>query len=174
VASLKPVRELDFLRLGLAFLFAVLAAGLAALGYLNRNFLFEWQRVKTVGEFSVAEDPKLSAAALAFAQEKIARPGENCVHQWLGRDEKYLYLTVGCARLEEKLGEVSTSGDANFHPTRFRYDGDEIKNWEQPNDEEYANSMRRLFPKEAQAQLKGRLNQELFLKLLRAKQLPTP
>jgi hypothetical protein len=165
---------MDFLRLGLAFLFALLAAGLAALGYLNRDFLFEWQRVKAVGEFSAAEDPGLSAAALAFAQAKIARPGESCVHQWVGRDEKYLYLTVGCARLEEKMGEVSTNGDANFHPTRFRYDGDEIENWEQPNEEEYANSMRRLFPKEAQMLLKGRLNQELFIRLLRSKQPATP
>lgn len=162
---------MDFLRLGLALLFALLAAGATALFYLNRDFLVEWQRVKTAGSFTAAEDPKLGAAALAFAQAKIARPGEACVGQWVGRDEKYLYMAVGCARLEDKMGELTASGDSNFHPTRFRYEGGEIENWEQPNQEEYANSMRRLFPKEAQDLL--RLNQDLFFKLLKAKQ-PAP
>lgn len=161
---------MDFLRLGLALLFAVLAAGGAALFYLNRDLLVEWKRVRPAGEFKAAEDAKLAAAALAFAQEKMARSGEDCVGQWVGRDDKYLYMAVGCAKLEEKMGELSTSGDSNFHPTRFRYDGGEIENWEQPDQQEYANSMRRLFPKEAQDLL--RLNQDLFIKLLKAKQLP--
>jgi hypothetical protein len=159
---------MDFLRLGLALLFALLAAGGTALFYLNRDLLVEWKRVKPVGAFTSAEDPKLAAAALAFAQEKMARPGEDCVGQWVARDEKYLYMAVGCAKLKEEMGELTTSGDANFHPTRFRYDGDEIENWEQPDQQEYGNSMRRLFPKEAQDLL--RLNQDLFIKLLKAKQ----
>lgn len=161
---------MDFLRLGLALLFALIAAGASALFYLNRDFLVEWKRVKPVGEFETAQDPKLAAAALAFAESKMARPGENCVGQWVGRDEKYLYMAVGCAKLEERMGELHTSGDANFHPTRFLYDGDEIENWEQPDQQEYGNSMRRLFPKEAQDLV--RLNQDLFIKLLKAKQQP--
>lgn len=171
---LKRAREFDFLRLGLALTFALVAAAVAGLVYLNRDFFFEWERVKAAGQFSAEEDPVLSAAAIQFAQEKIARPGASCVGQWIGKDESFVYMTVGCARLEEKLGEVVTVGDANFHPTRFRHDGRDIENWEQPNQEEYANSMRRLFPKDAQGLLKGRLNRELYLKLLRAKQTPTP
>jgi hypothetical protein len=171
---LNRTRQFDFLRLSLALTFALVAAAAAGLVYLNRDFLFEWQRVKAVGKFTAEEDPILSAAALQFAQEKIARPGASCVGQWIGKDERFLYMTVGCARIEEKLGEVVTIGDANFHPTRFRHDGRDIENWEQPNEEEYANSMRRLFPKEAVERLKGRLNRELYLKLLRAKQAPTP
>lgn len=158
------------MRVGLAFLFAFIAAGATALFYLNRDVLVEWKRVKAAGTFSAAEDPKLRAAALAFAQEKIARPGETCVDQWVGRDERFIYMAVGCAKLEEKMGELTTSGDSNFHPTRFRYDGSDIENWEQPNQEEYGNSMRRLFPKEAQDLL--RLNQDLFIKLLVDRQHP--
>lgn len=168
--KLKPIRELDFLRLGLALLFALLASGATALFYLNRDLLVEWKRVKPAGTLITVEDPKLRAAAIEFAQAKMARPGETCVGVWAARDEKYLYMGVGCAKLEEKMGELTTSGDSNFHPTRFRYDDDEIKNWEQPDQEEYGNSMRRLFPKEAQDLL--HLNQDLFIKMLQGKLQP--
>lgn len=168
--KVRALGSVDFLRLGLALLFALLAAGATALFYLNRDFLVEWKRVKAVGGFTATEDPKLFASAIAFAQEKMARPGETCVGQWVGRDEKFLYMALGCAKLEERFGKYGTSGDSNFHPTRLRYDDGEIKSWEQPNQEEYSNSMRRLFPKEAQDLL--RLNSDLFLKLLVAKRQP--
>jgi hypothetical protein len=71
-------------------------------------------------------------------------------------------MTVGCARFEERAGKIETSGDANFHPTRFRYGGGQVTGWEQPNEAEIDNSMRRLFPREAMRLLPGHLNPEAF------------
>jgi hypothetical protein len=156
------VVESKILHFTLALLLALIAAGLAALAYLNRDFVFEWQRVEAVGKFSTQPEPALSGAALSFAQEKMARPGETCVGEWLGKDDRYLYMTVGCAHFEEKAGKIETSGDANFHPTRFRYSGGEVSKWEQPNEAEFDNSMRRLFPREAMQLLPGHLNPEVF------------
>ena len=154
--------ESKVLHLTLALLLALIASGLAALAYLNRDFFFEWQRVGAIGKFSSQLNPGLMGAALSFANEKMARPGETCVGEWLGKDDRYLYMTVGCARFEEKAGKIETSGDANFHPTRFRRSGEEITNWEQPNEAEFDNSMRRLFPREAMQLLPGHLNSETF------------
>lgn len=167
MAKFEPKRFL------FAFTFALLAGGIAAVAYLNRDLVFEWQRVKAVGEFTAAPALELEAAAIQFAEKKIARSGQVCVGQWVGRDEKYVYMTVGCAKFFQELGETKAEGDQNFLPTRFRYDEKEIEHWEQPNLDQFANSMRRLFPKEAMAALAGKRNADLYLKLGLARQAST-
>ena len=149
------------------------SSGLTALLYLNRDELFDWQRVKAVGVFQPAEDPALRAAAVAYADKLIAHRDQVCVDQWVGKDDRYVYLALGCARFEEAAGAIQTSGDRNFHPTRLRYWGTNILSWEQPDESEYRNSMRRLFPREAEALVNVRLNEEIFRRLGIAKQAAT-
>lgn len=150
------------LHLSVALALAVLAGGIVGLISYNRDALFEWQWVKFQGAFSPQENLELRAAARKLYQEKMARPGQVCVDQWIGKDDRYLYMAIGCAKFEERLGAVETSGDSNYIPTRFRYDGKDIEHFQQPDLSEFENSIKKLFPREAYHLLAVRLNEEQY------------
>jgi|GEM_PF-7067781 len=143
----------QFSRLAVALAFAGVAALLTNTLYNERDRVFEWSWTKAHGKFDASPDEEHAKAARAFAEGK--RPGQACVEKWLGKDEKYLYLALGCARFEETLGEVKAlDGDHNFLATRMRYSGDTVQSIEQPHPQAYQNSLRRLFPVEAAEKLR--------------------
>lgn len=116
------------------------------------------------GKFDPAPHPALEAAAVAYAEQK--RPGQACVAKWVGKDDKYAYLALGCARFEETLGQVKIAqGDTNFLATRMRYSGDSVSSMEQPRLSSYDNGMRRLIPREVAEQLVNTRSQPEFLRL---------
>lgn len=133
--------------------------------YFFRDSFFEWQWRKPVGAFTEQEDPKLRQAALEFAQKNLAALGETCVDQWVGKDERFIYMAVGCAKFAEKLGQVEAEGDENFIATRFRYDGEEIEAIDQIGGGEFKNAIRRLYPKAAAYLLMVRMNQDVYRRL---------
>ncbi len=115
----------------------------------------EWNWAKVNGAFDATPDESRSRAARDFAEASHA--GQACVEKWLGKDDKYLYLALGCARFEESLGEIKAhGGDPNFLPTRMRYDGDRVLSMEQPKAKAYQNGLRRLFPVEAAEKLRNK------------------
>jgi len=133
--------------------------------YFFRDSFFEWQWRKPAGVFTEQEDPKLRQAALEFVQKKITEPGEVCVDQWVGKDERFIYMAVGCALFAEKLGQVEAKGDQNFIATRFRYDGEEIETIEQIGNGDFKNAIRRLYPKAAAYLLMVRMNEDVYRRL---------
>lgn len=144
----------------LALFFAGLSAGATYCVYSHRDFLFEWGWAKGQGKFSEAADEKLRIAARDFAEAK--HPGRVCVDKWLGKDEKYVYMTIGCALFRETLGEVRAEGDENFAPARLRYSGEKIESMEQPAPDAFTNSLHRIFPKEAADKMRGQQSRPEF------------
>jgi hypothetical protein len=159
----KSVRD-RLLHLTLALAFALIFGGAAGAAYFYRDSLFEWNWVRSAGSFTEKENPGLRKAALLYLEERLSKPGEVCVDQWIGMDERYLYMAVGCAYFEEKMGQVEAIGDANYLATRFRYRRDEIEHLEQPDLREFRNSLRRLFPRQAAHLLMVKMNPDHYRK----------
>ena len=140
--------------------FGCLSALLAGFVFQHRDSFFAWEWHRAHGKFEEKAEEKLELAARDFAESQ--RPGTVCVSKWLGKDEKFLYLAMGCARFRETLGEVRFQGDGNFQPARFRYLGEKIEKMESPEAEAWENSLRRLFPKEAADKFRFSLSQPEF------------
>jgi hypothetical protein len=111
---------------------------------LHLDSFVEWNWATSRGQYSEAENITLSVAAVKYAEE--GKPGKVCVEKWLGRDDCYLYLALGCAAFRTHLGEVEVDGDPNYLPTRLRVHGSEVGDLEQPSAPSFANGLRRLFP----------------------------
>jgi hypothetical protein len=124
-------------KLGVALVFALVAAGAAALVYGKRDFLFEWDWAKTHGTFEAGVPPALVASARDLAEAK--HPGAACVAKGLGHDDKFVFLAVGCGRYPE-------NGEAPLAAARARYSGEQASSLEIPSREAYPNSIRRIFP----------------------------
>jgi len=140
-------------RLVVALVFALIATLITYFFYKERDQIFEWSWTKAHGSFDSSPNEKLGIAALAFAESE--NPGKACVGKWLGKDDRYLYLALGCARFEEKLGEVKAlGGDSNFVATRLRFYGEKVLSMERPQAKSYQNGLRRLFPREAAEKLR--------------------
>lgn len=133
-------------RLAVAMAFALVAAVVTALIYFERDLIFQWDWAKPHGRFQAEPDETLERLARDYAETQ--RPGAACVGKWLGKDEKFLYLALGCARFDEKMGKLEVEGDTTYIPSRFRYSGQEIRSFEQPNKNRnaYENGIRRIFP----------------------------
>ena len=144
------------LRLAIATGFALLGAGATAVIFHYRDFVVAYDWRDDQG-FTTKEDPVLRSAALAFVAKQ--RPGETCVEEWIGRDDRYVYLTVGCGSFD---AEGVKAGDANFRPARFRYDGGEISAFEQPMPGSGENGLRRLFPKAAWEPVRLHVNESVY------------
>ncbi len=154
-------RNGTLIRLAVAFAFAGAAMVATTLVYNERDQLVDWSWSKSHGKFDPAPNEPLAAAARDYAEKQ--HPGQACVSKWLGKDDKYLYLALGCARFEETLGEVkAVEGDSNFLATRMRYSKDTIEGMEQPHPKAYQNGIRRLFPMEAAEKLRNTNSQPEF------------
>lgn len=141
-------------RLVVALVFAGAAMLVTSFLYNERDRIFEWSFTKAHGKFDPSPDEARAKAARDYAESR--HPGQACVEKWLGKDDKYFYLALGCARFEETLGEVKAEdGDRNYVATRMRYSGDSLKSLEQPHPQAYQNSLRRIFPVEAAEKLRN-------------------
>lgn len=149
-------------RFGVALAAALVAFFATNYIYAERDSIFEWEWARPSGAFVSANDDPLRIAARDFAEAR--NPGQACVEKWLGRDEKYVYLALGCARFHEKLGEVQAEGQPNFIATRFRYGGSVVRSMEQPSMRAYQNGVRRLFPREAAEKLRNTSSLPEFLR----------
>lgn len=159
----NKLRPDNLTRLAVALVFGALAAGATGIIYSERDVLFHFDFARPAGRFQPEADLTLETAALAYAEAKA--PGQACVEKWVGKDDKYVYLALGCARFEEKLGELrAVGGDPGYFATRLRYSGTEILGLERPSSRAYENGLRRLFPKEAADRMRG-LSSSDFLRL---------
>ena len=128
------------LRFAVGLGFAASAAAATAYVYGKRDFLFEWDWARVHGKFEETVEPRLVIAARDLAESK--RPGEVCVAKALGKDEKFLFLAVGCGRFSPKT-------DTPLLAARVRYSGERVSALEIPQREAYPNSLRRVLPQEA-------------------------
>jgi hypothetical protein len=151
-------------RFFVALVCAAFAFLLTLLIYNHRDFLLDREFTKGVGKFQQEVNPTLKKNAEDFIQSKLARAKEVCVSEWIGRDEGFVYMGVGCAEFSESMGNVLAVGDQNYHPTRFRYDGNEVEDFEQPDESNFNYSVRSLFPKSAFQWFRIQTNSEKFLK----------
>jgi hypothetical protein len=147
-----------------AIAFATVGFVLTFLLVNYRDLFFEREFVATIGTFHQEVDPKLMNSAGEFIKNRLARPNEVCVTEWIGKDEKYVYMGIGCAEFSESLGKISATGDQNYHATRLRYDGNEIEHYEQPDQRNIRYSIRSLFPKQVYQWFRIQTNSEKFLK----------
>jgi hypothetical protein len=154
----------DKQRFIVGFSFALLAFGLSYLYQSNKDIFFERKWTEGVGRFVEAMDYELQKKAEEYIQTNGARKDELCVSEWIGKDEQYLYLGVGCAKFQQQLGDISAEGDQNFHPTRVRYDGQEVEHYQQPDAENEKSAVRDLFPRKAYDLFRLKAHQEKFFK----------
>ncbi len=141
-------------RVAVALAFAAAAGLLTNIIYKERDRIIEWGWTRSSGAFDPSPDWDHLKAAITYAELK--HPGQACVAKWLGKDEKFLYLALGCARFEESLGEIKAlDGDVNYLATRMRYSGPEAEGLEHPHPFAYQNSLRRLFPVEAAEKMRN-------------------
>lgn len=141
---------------------AILAGGGAFFLHQQRDviFVYDWRPTRN---FSELEDAGLRQAAVASVQAK--RPGTHCVSQWVGRDETYAYLSVGCALFKRSDRGVYVEGDQNFRPARFRLKGASIENFEILPPGSGENALRRIYPRPAGDRVRVRLNEEEYRRL---------
>lgn len=159
---MSPMMKEQAKKVSVALLLGVLSA--LATGYLlsHRDLIFAWEWASPHGKFEAAPHAGLQVAARDFAEAK--RPGAVCVEKWLGRDDRFVYLALGCARFQETLGEVRAHGDATFQPVRFGYEGEQVTSMEGLTPGAWDNSLRRMFPKEAADKFRLTVSQPEFEK----------
>lgn len=151
---MSQARNSKAARLAVALIFGAIAAGATAFVYNERDVIFAWNWASPSGKFQPEPDEALRLAARDFAEARS--PGRACVDKWVGKDDKYIYLALGCARFEEKLGEMKAhDGDSGYLAARLRYSGSEVRSLEQPRVKAYENGLRRLFPKAAADRLRA-------------------
>ncbi len=143
---------------------ALIAFSLTYLYQSKKDIFFERRWTEGEGKFVEALDYEMQKRAEEYIQANGARKDELCVSEWIGKDEQYLYLGVGCAKFQQNLGDISAEGDQNFHPTRVRYDGSEVEHYQQPDSENEKNSVRDLFPRKAYELFRLKSHQEKFFR----------
>ncbi len=130
-------------QIAVGLVFALVAGSTAGLLYSSRDYLFEWSWAKTHGRFEETVPLELTVAVRDYAE--LRRPGEACVAKPFGKDDRYVFVSVGCGKFAD-AGKAPTEGDAAMVPSRFRYSGDRVSSWEEPEKGAFENSVRRLFP----------------------------
>jgi hypothetical protein len=157
-------------RLLLATVCALIAGALTFVMQQNRDFLFESRWHEPDGQFDAREDKTLMEEALKVAQEEMR--GTTCVGEWVGKDERYVYVTMGCGIFKQEGNKIVVSGgDRNYRPVRLERNGFELRRAEVVDSANFLNSVRRLFPKVAADMLAVRMNAELYKERGLAKQL---
>lgn len=156
-------------RLLVASVCALAAGGFTFLLQSNRDFLFENRWHEPYGTFDPREDKNFLSAALALAQEEMR--GTTCVGNWIGKDERYVYLTIGCGIFRQEGAKITVRGDQNFRPVRMRINGFELRGAEAADPASFENSVRRLFPRVAAERIETRMNPQIYREQGLAKQL---
>lgn len=146
----------------ISLVLALVAAVSAGSAYLKRDAIFTWRWQELRGEWHPEPSAELAQKAIDFAETK--NPGAACVGRWIGRDDTYLYLALGCGRFTERLGAVVADGDQNFLAARFRYEEKEVTGLERNTEGQFRNSLRRLFPKVAGEKMLLLRDRDLYLK----------
>ncbi|MGZ3734359.1 MAG: hypothetical protein ACXVB9_03715 [Bdellovibrionota bacterium] len=125
-------------------IFALVAAATAGFVYQKRDIIFEWDWAPLHGALVESVPAQLSNAARDLAEAK--NPGEACVAKSLGRDDRYLYMAIGCGVFRREDGNLKVQGDEALTAARLKYSGEQVQTLERPMREAYLNSLRRLIP----------------------------
>lgn len=129
---------------------AALAMAFCGAVYLFREEFVEKKKPVIAGEFDRQRHEELFQAGVRYAEKRIKPEGGGCVSRWLGRDQKYVYLTIGCAKFIRQYGEVRAIGDQEMRAVRLRYFwGRWVFEMKQTNSEWFNESLRYLYPPEA-------------------------
>ncbi|MBX3041220.1 MAG: hypothetical protein KF789_10995 [Bdellovibrionaceae bacterium] len=117
--------------------------------YRYRDVVFYWDFAKPVGEVQLEHSEKLEKAVDLFLDENASGGHGQCVHQWFGRDDLYLYVKLLCDQFVKEDGVVKTQGGTSFQPARLEYDPttDTVQTMEIGDMNDFS-SMRKLFPKQ--------------------------
>ncbi len=145
----------------LASVCALLAAGAANFIYMKRDFIFERSWALPNGKFEEAAAPSFVNAARDFAE--AGHPGQACVAKWLGKDDKYFYVAIGCATFSETLGKIQAVGDANYFAARLGYSDGKITGMEQPGSAAPVNALRRILPRAAAEKMRYGFSPQEFM-----------
>jgi len=155
-------------RILIASLAALIAGLLTFVLQANRDLLFENRWHDSVGPFVPTADPRLLQQAIGAAEAEMR--GATCVGNWIGKDERYAYVAVGCGAFRAEGAKIQVTGDQNFRPVRFERNGAELKNPEGVDAKNFENSLKRIFPRVAADRLSIRMNAQLFREQGLAKQ----
>lgn len=150
-------------RLAVAFVFALLAALAVGTVWQRRDEIFEHEWARPHGKLEGSASPALVASARDEAEAHERE--KSCVAEALARDDRYLYLGLGCANFRVN----PPVGDQNLRAARSRYSGDHAFDLERADERAYENSVRRLVPKEAYAKFWSGLAHSDYLAAGRAR-----
>lgn len=134
-------------RILIALTLAVIAgAATGSLAYLN-SLIVTPPPAKEHGAFHPELDADLFQRATEYAERKISAPGATCVSQWVGTDDAYVYLAIGCAKFMRQYGEVRAYGDQGFRAVRIRrWWGKKLFGFDQADPDQIHASLKALFP----------------------------
>ncbi|HRO65949.1 MAG TPA: hypothetical protein PL182_00135 [Pseudobdellovibrionaceae bacterium] len=123
--------------------------------YQYRDVVFYWDFAKSVGEIQLEHNEKLEQAVDLFLVENASGGHGQCVHQWFGRDDLYLYVKILCDQFVKEDGLVKAQGGTSFQPARLEYDPttDTVQTMEIGDMNDFA-SLRKLFPKQVYSLMK--------------------
>ncbi len=162
--------EKDRFLVGIAF--ALVAFGISFSFLLNKDLFIERSWFEGAGKFIEMDDSGWRTKAEKYFQENHPDLGV-CVSEWLGRDERYVYLGLGCGKFQQHLGEITVEGQQIFYPTRFEMDGESFTDVDQVESTKDSGAVRSLLPKRAFDMYRWKSHRDKFLKLGWEKTSPT-
>lgn len=145
-------------------IFGLVAFALSFVFLLNKDLFFDRAWFEGEGSFIEMDDAGWRAKAEKYVQEAQPERGI-CVSEWLGRDQKYLYLAIGCGKFQQNLGEISVEGQQNFYPTRIEFEGETLAQIDQVETTKDNGAVRSLFPKRAFDMYRWKSHRDRFLKM---------
>jgi hypothetical protein len=134
-------------QVAVAFVFALVAAIAVGFVQAGRDIIFEHDWARAHGKLEAGASPALMDSARDEAEKR--HHGKSCVAEGLARDDRYLYVGLGCADFHSN----PPVGDQDLRAARFRYSGDRAFDMERSDERAYENSVHRLFPKEVYARI---------------------
>jgi hypothetical protein len=149
----------DFRRIFFSAVFALIAGVITYAVQTHKDAIFIYHAKPSVS-FTSKVDPVLAQAADAAIQSRF--PTQTCVSEWVGRDDRFVYVTGGCGIFTRVAGEIKVTGDANIEAFRYRIDGEKVYDEDVVNNHNFENSLARLYPKEAASLARIHMNPDLF------------
>lgn len=144
--------------------FASVAFGVSFFFLLKRDIFLERSWFEGVGRFIEVDESGWKTKAEKYFQDRHPDLGV-CVSEWLGRDERYIYLGLGCGKFQQHLGEISVDGQQTFYPTRIELDGESFTDIDQVETTKDSGAVRSLLPKKAFDMYRWKSHRDKFLKL---------